>query len=67
MEHFNYFCRSKDKLTLENLDATSQISARRKDSILAVPCKVLSYGIAHTVALKLIYPGSVSLVNWAMS
>ncbi|XP_001605662.1 phosphatidylserine lipase ABHD16A isoform X1 [Nasonia vitripennis] len=57
----------KPKLTLQNMDASDRaLSLRRRDSILAVPCKILSYGIAHTVALKLIYPGSISLVNWAM-
>ncbi|XP_011495273.1 PREDICTED: abhydrolase domain-containing protein 16A [Ceratosolen solmsi marchali] len=58
----------KRKLTLQNLDSSSRaMSPRRRDSILTVPCKILSYGIAHTVALKLIYPGSISLVNWIMS
>lgn len=57
----------KEKLTIQNFDSSNRtLSTRGRDSILAVPCKILSYSIAHTVALKLIYPGSVSLVNWAM-
>ncbi|XP_014230979.1 protein ABHD16A isoform X1 [Trichogramma pretiosum] len=47
--------------------STNSSSYRRKQSaILAVPCKIASYTIAHMVAQKLIYPGSVSLVNLAM-
>lgn len=58
----------KPKLTLQTLDSTNRtMSTRSRDSILAVPCKLLSYGVAHTVALRLIYPGSVSIVSWAMS
>ncbi|XP_058805550.1 phosphatidylserine lipase ABHD16A isoform X2 [Phymastichus coffea] len=57
----------KPKLTLQTVDSTNRTnSTRSRDSILAVPCKILSYGVAHTVALRLIYPGSVSLVSWAM-
>ncbi|KAJ8667481.1 hypothetical protein QAD02_009144 [Eretmocerus hayati] len=58
--------KSKEKLTLQSLDLSNRSTTRRKDSILAVPCKILSYSIAHSVAVKLIYPGSMSILNWAM-
>ncbi|XP_014218888.1 protein ABHD16A [Copidosoma floridanum] len=58
--------KSRDKVTLQVLESSNRTSLRRKDSIFAVPCKMLSYTIAHTLALKLIYPGSASIINWAM-
>ncbi|XP_074101305.1 phosphatidylserine lipase ABHD16A [Cotesia typhae] len=42
--------------------------ARRggKDLIMAVPCKIVSYIVANTVAIRLMYPGSLTIVNFAM-
>ncbi|XP_034952441.1 phosphatidylserine lipase ABHD16A [Chelonus insularis] len=41
-------------------------SGSGKNLIFAVPCKLVSYIIANTVALKLMYPGSMTLINMAM-
>ncbi|XP_015127208.1 protein ABHD16A [Diachasma alloeum] len=47
--------------------ATSRSTRRGgKDLILAVPCKIISYIVAHTIALKLMYPGSMTLINMAL-
>ncbi|XP_012279505.1 protein ABHD16A isoform X2 [Orussus abietinus] len=37
-----------------------------KDLVFALPCRLIAYIVAHTFALKLMYPGSMSLINWAM-
>ncbi|XP_072767699.1 phosphatidylserine lipase ABHD16A isoform X2 [Anoplolepis gracilipes] len=57
-----------DKLTLEKIAKASGRPRRQsgKDFLFAIPCKLLSYVVAHTFAIKLIYPGSVSIVSWAL-
>ncbi|KAK0180687.1 hypothetical protein PV327_003045 [Microctonus hyperodae] len=37
-----------------------------EDLIFAIPCEIISYIVANTIAIKLMYPGSMSLVNMAM-
>ncbi|XP_011693585.1 PREDICTED: abhydrolase domain-containing protein 16A isoform X2 [Wasmannia auropunctata] len=56
-----------DKLTLEKIAKASGRLRRQsgKEFLFAIPCKLLSYVVAHTFAGKLIYPGSVSFVGWA--
>lgn len=51
------------------LQKNSSRSSRRggKDLIIAVPCKIVSYIVANTVAVKLMYPGSMTVINLAMS
>ena len=51
----------RDKITFQNLESSNRTVS------LAVPCRILSYIIANNIALKLIYPGSVQIINWAMS
>ncbi|XP_033223221.1 phosphatidylserine lipase ABHD16A [Belonocnema kinseyi] len=56
------------KQTLEKL-FSSQSSSRRQTSreyFATLPCKVISYITAHTVAVKLMYPGSVTFLNWVL-
>ncbi|XP_057333480.1 phosphatidylserine lipase ABHD16A [Microplitis mediator] len=50
------------------LQKNSSRSSRRggKDLIIAVPCKIVSYIVANTVAVKLMYPGSMTVINLAM-
>ncbi|XP_017792220.1 PREDICTED: protein ABHD16A [Habropoda laboriosa] len=57
----------KEKLTLEKIAASSGRIKRQtgKEFIFTLPCKFLSYIVAHTFAIKMIYPGSVSIINWA--
>ncbi|XP_076248153.1 phosphatidylserine lipase ABHD16A [Calliopsis andreniformis] len=57
----------REKLTLEKIAASSGRVKRQtgKEFIFALPCKLLSYIVAHTFAIKMIYPGSVSIINWA--
>ncbi|XP_011157969.1 phosphatidylserine lipase ABHD16A isoform X1 [Solenopsis invicta] len=57
-----------DKLTLEKIAKASGRLRRQsgKEFILAIPCKLLSYMVAHIFAGKLIYPGSISLIGWAL-
>ncbi|XP_053994786.1 phosphatidylserine lipase ABHD16A [Hylaeus volcanicus] len=59
--------RPRDKLTLEKI-ATSNGRVKRqtsKEFIFTLPCKLISYVVAHTFAIKMIYPGSISIINWA--
>lgn len=60
--------RIADKLTLEKIAKASGRLKRQsgKDFLFAIPCKLLSYIVAHTLAIKLIYPGSVSIISWAL-
>jgi len=55
-------------LTLEKIAKASGRLKRQsgKDFLFAIPCKLLSYVVAHTLAIKLIYPGSVSIISWAL-
>ena len=39
----------------------------KRDGITLLFCKLAAYVVAHTVALKLMYPGSITVINWAMS
>ncbi|XP_036141377.1 phosphatidylserine lipase ABHD16A isoform X2 [Monomorium pharaonis] len=57
-----------DKLTLEKIAKASGRLRRQsgKEFLLAIPCKLLSYVVAHTFAGKLIYPGSISLIGLAL-
>ncbi|KAM0736562.1 Phosphatidylserine lipase ABHD16A [Formica fusca] len=60
--------RFADKLTLRQI-ATASGRLRRqggKDFLFAIPCKLFSYIAAHIVAIKMIYPGSVSIISWAI-
>lgn len=65
-----YFFSDKfaNKLTLQKIAAASGRLKRqsRKDFLFAIPCKLFSYIIAHTIAVKMIYPGSVSVISWAI-
>lgn len=58
---------SRDKLTLEKIANSSGRLRRQsgKEYIFALPCKLVSYIVAHTLAIKMVYPGSVSVINWA--
>ncbi|EZA55276.1 hypothetical protein DMN91_007115 [Ooceraea biroi] len=59
----------KAKLTLEKI-AKAEGRPRRqsgKEFLYAIPCKLLSYIVAHTLAIKLIYPGSLTIINWALA
>lgn len=53
-------------MTLEKIAASSGRIKRQtgKEYIFTLPCKFLSYIVAHTFAIKMIYPGSVSVLNW---
>ncbi|XP_006617758.1 phosphatidylserine lipase ABHD16A [Apis dorsata] len=57
---------TREKLTLEKIAASSGRIKRQtgKEYIFTLPCKFLSYIVAHTFAIKMIYPGSVSVLNW---
>ncbi|XP_076169543.1 phosphatidylserine lipase ABHD16A [Ptiloglossa arizonensis] len=58
--------KSRQKLTLENITASGRMKRQiSKEFIFTLPCKLLSYIVAHTFAIKMIYPGSVSVINWA--
>ncbi|XP_017762786.1 PREDICTED: protein ABHD16A [Eufriesea mexicana] len=56
-----------EKLTLEKIAASNGRTKRQtgKEFIFTLPCKFISYVVAHTFAIKLIYPGSISILNWA--
>ncbi|XP_032671121.1 phosphatidylserine lipase ABHD16A [Odontomachus brunneus] len=60
--------KTADKLTLEKIGKASgrlrQQSGR--EYLFAIPCKLFSYVVAHTLAIMLIYPGSLSVINWAL-
>ncbi|CAK9803354.1 Phosphatidylserine lipase ABHD16A [Anthophora plagiata] len=57
----------REKLTLETMAASSGRIKRQtgKEFVFTLPCKFLSYIVAHTFAIKMIYPGSISVINWA--
>ncbi|XP_012228848.1 phosphatidylserine lipase ABHD16A isoform X2 [Linepithema humile] len=57
-----------DKLTLGKIAKASGRLRRQsgKEYLFAIPCKLLSYMVAHTFAIKLIYPGSVTVLNWML-
>ncbi|XP_076762895.1 phosphatidylserine lipase ABHD16A isoform X1 [Xylocopa sonorina] len=59
---------SKYKLIYEKIAASSRPIKRQtgKEFIFTLPCKFLSYIVAHTFAIKMIYPGSISLLNWGL-
>ncbi|XP_011868364.1 PREDICTED: abhydrolase domain-containing protein 16A [Vollenhovia emeryi] len=54
-----------DRLTLEKIAKASGRLRRQngKEFLFAVPCKLLSYMVAHTLAGKLIYPGSMTFIR----
>ncbi|XP_014474388.1 PREDICTED: abhydrolase domain-containing protein 16A [Dinoponera quadriceps] len=58
----------KDKLTLEKIGRASGRLRQQsgKEFLFAIPCKLFSYVVAHTLAITLIYPGSLSVINWAL-
>ncbi|KAF3425774.1 hypothetical protein E2986_10068 [Frieseomelitta varia] len=58
---------AREKLTLEKIAASSGRIKRQtgKEFICTLPCKFLSYIVAHTFAIKMMYPGSVTILNWA--
>ena len=58
---------AREKLTLEKIAASSGRLKRQtgKEFIFTLPCKLLAYIVAHTFAIKMIYPGSASITNWA--
>ncbi|XP_033340542.1 phosphatidylserine lipase ABHD16A [Megalopta genalis] len=57
----------REKLTLEKIAASSGRVKRQtnKEFIFTLPCKLLSYIVAHTITLKMIYTGSLSIINCA--
>ncbi|XP_044014460.1 phosphatidylserine lipase ABHD16A isoform X2 [Aphidius gifuensis] len=56
----NNLLDGKPRVTINN-------SKRYCDNyIIAVPCKILSYLLANTIAIKMMYPGSTSIVNMLM-
>lgn len=52
----------------EAIGQSSVVAKRQtgKEFMFALPCKFVSYIVAHTFAIKMIYPGSVSVLNWAL-
>ncbi|CAK9829038.1 Phosphatidylserine lipase ABHD16A [Anthophora retusa] len=58
----------REKLTLEKIAASSGHIKRQtgKEFIFTLPCKFLSYIVAHTFAVKMIYLGSISVINWTL-
>jgi hypothetical protein len=34
--------------------------------LFALPCQVVSYLVAHTFGLRLVYPGSISMLQYVM-
>lgn len=34
--------------------------------LFALPCQVVSYVVAHTFGLRLVYPGSISMLQYVM-
>lgn len=34
--------------------------------LFALPCQVVSYLVAHTFGLRLMYPGSISMLQYVM-
>ncbi|KOX69416.1 Abhydrolase domain-containing protein 16A [Melipona quadrifasciata] len=58
---------AREKLTLDKIAASSGRIKRQtgKEFICTLPCKFLSYIVAHTFAIKMMYPGSVTILNWA--
>ncbi|KZC04807.1 PREDICTED: abhydrolase domain-containing protein 16A isoform X2 [Dufourea novaeangliae] len=59
--------KAHEKLTLEKIATSSGRIKRQtnKDFLITLPCKLLAYIVAHTFAMKMIYPGSASIINWA--
>ncbi|XP_017893416.1 protein ABHD16A [Ceratina calcarata] len=59
---------TRERLTLETISQSSGRVKRLagKEFMFALPCKFLSYIVAHTFAIKMIYPGSVFVLNWAL-
>ncbi|XP_020283277.1 protein ABHD16A isoform X2 [Pseudomyrmex gracilis] len=56
-----------DRLTLKKIARAGRLRRQSgKEFLFAIPCKLLSFIVAHTVAIKLIYPGSLSLINLAL-
>ncbi|CAG5082567.1 Similar to Abhd16a: Phosphatidylserine lipase ABHD16A (Rattus norvegicus) [Cotesia congregata] len=54
----------KTRIVIQN---SSRLARRGgKDLIMAVPCKIVSYIVANTVAIRLMYPGSLTIINFAM-
>lgn len=62
------FSDRPDRITLKKIAKASGRLRRQtgKEFLFAIPCKLLSFIVAHTVAVKLIYPGSLSLINLAL-
>ncbi|KAH0949059.1 hypothetical protein HN011_000534 [Eciton burchellii] len=61
--------KTADKLTLEKIAKIEGRPRRQtgREFLYAIPCKLFSYLVAHTFAIKLIYPGSLSIINWALA
>ncbi|XP_076286304.1 phosphatidylserine lipase ABHD16A isoform X2 [Lasioglossum baleicum] len=59
--------KPREKLTLEKIAVSSGRIKRQtnKEFVFRLPCKLLSCIVAHTFAIKMIYPGSISVINWA--
>lgn len=56
------------KNLLDGKSRVTVINSKRycDNYIIAVPCKILSYLLANTIAIKMMYPGSTSIVNMLM-
>lgn len=65
---FLFSDKAADKLTLEKISKASGRLRQQsgKEYLFAIPCKLFSYVVAHTLAIILIYPGSLSVINWAL-
>lgn len=69
LSNYMFFCSdTADKLTLEKIAKASGRLRRQsgKEFLFAIPCKLLSYVVAHTFAGKLIYPGSISFIGYLL-
>ncbi|XP_066592600.1 phosphatidylserine lipase ABHD16A isoform X2 [Prorops nasuta] len=60
--------QSREKLTLRKIGKSNSRIRRqgRKEFILTLPCKFVSFIVAHTFAIKMMYPGSISIMNWVL-
>ncbi|EFN89228.1 Protein BAT5 [Harpegnathos saltator] len=60
--------KAADKLTLEKIGKASGRLRQQsgKEFLFAIPCKLFSYVVAHTLAITMMYPGSLSIINWAL-
>lgn len=44
-------------------------SSRRSavDQFISLPCQIVAYLVAHTFGIRMVYPGSISLLAYIMS